>query len=154
MKCARPEHYLVHLWRLCLEIPEDPRAASILTSIDYAKAFNWLDFVCCLKAHVIKGASKGLLSLVASFLTSRTLSVKVSQQFYAPRVVLSGVRQGSILGVFFNATIDCFEAASRDVVNYDTISGAGAPPEGVPQHDSRSDLPLQAPYDRPGFKAW
>ena len=42
MKGAGAEHYLVQLWQSVLEALEDPRAASILTSIDYAKAFNRL----------------------------------------------------------------------------------------------------------------
>ena len=154
MKGAGSEHYLVHLWQLVLESLEDPRAAAVLTSIDYAKAFNRLDFACCLRALARKGASNELIALVASFLTSRTMSVKVGQQFSAPRVVLGGVPQGSILGVFlFNVTIDCFEAASRDVVKYNTIGGTSIPGE-VPTHDPSSDMPVQKPYDRPGFKAW
>ena len=109
MKGAGSEHYLVQMWQLILESLEDPRAASILTSIDYAKAFNRLDFGCCLRALANKGASSELLSLVASFFTSTTMSVKVGQELSAPRIVLGGVPQGSILGVFlFNATIDCF----------------------------------------------
>ena len=101
MKGAGAEHYLVHMWQLVLECLEDPRATSILTSIDYAKAFNRLDFGCCLRTLANKGASSEILSLVASFLTSRTMSVKVGQAFSAPRIVLGGVPQGSILGVFF-----------------------------------------------------
>ena len=154
MKGAGAEHYLVHMWQLVLECLEDPRAASILTSIDYAKAFNRLDFGCCLRALASKGASTEILSLVASFLTSRTMSVKVGQALSAPRIVLGGVPQGSILGFFlFNATIDCFEAASADVVFYDTIGGSGqAGP--YPGHDPDLDMPPVTPYDRPGFKAW
>ena len=155
MKGAGSEHYLVHLWQLVLEGLEDPRAAAILTGIDYAKAFNRLDFACCLRALASNGASNELISLVASFLMSRTMSVKVGQQFSAPRVVLGEVPQGSILGVFlFNATIDCFEAASRDVMEYNTIGGGAAPPKEVPPHDPSSDIPVQAPYEHPGFKAW
>lgn len=154
MKGAGAEHYLVHLWQLVLECLEDPRAAAILTSIDYAKAFNRLDFGCCLRALAGKGASTELLSLVASFLTSRTMSVKVGQELSAPRVVLGGVPQGSILGVFlFNATIDSFEAASPDVEPYELIGGTGALND-VPPHEPDLDEQATPPYDRPGFKAW
>ena len=52
------------------------------------------------------------------------MSLKVGQEILAPRVVLGGVPQGSILGVFlFNVTSDCFEAASDDVVDYESIRG-------------------------------
>lgn len=154
MKGAGAEHYLVHLWQLVLECLEDPRAGAILTSIDYAKAFNRLDFGCCLRALAGKGASTELLALLASFLTSQSMSVKVGQEVSAPRVVLGGVPQGSILGVFlFNATIDCFEATSDDVVDYDSIGGSGGA-NFLSAHDPDLDLSVLPPYDRPGFKAW
>ena len=41
MRGAGTEHYLVQLWQLVLESLEDQRAASLLTSIDYAKARFW-----------------------------------------------------------------------------------------------------------------
>ena len=106
---------------------EDPRAASIITSIDYSKAFNRLDFLHCLRAPAAKGASSELISVVGSFLTSRTMSVKVGQAVSKPRIILGGVPQGSILGVFlFNATINSFEAASKDLSSYPIIGGGGA----------------------------
>ena len=88
MKGAGTEHYLVHLWQTVLETLEDQRAASLITSIDYAKAFNRLDFGHCLRALAAKGASTELIGIVASFLTSRTMSVKVGQIASRPRVVL------------------------------------------------------------------
>ena len=153
MRGAGAEHYLVQLWQSVLEALEDPRAASVLTSIDYAKAFNRLDFRHCLRALADKGASTELIAVIASFLTSRTMAVKVGQVLSAPRVVLGGVPQGSILGVFlFNATIDSFEAASNDVARYNTVRGPE--PLSVPAHDRSLDVQVDKPYDRPGFRAW
>ena len=156
MRGAGTEHYLVELFQLVLEALEDPRAASVLTSIDYAKAFNRLDFLHCLRSLASKGASTELIGIISSFLTSRTMSVKVGQVMSKPRVVLGGVPQGSILGVFlFNVTIDAFEAGSVDVERYDVIGGeAGAPPAPYQPHDRVGNLPVPAPYDRPGFKTW
>ena len=155
MKGAGTEHYLVELFQLVLESLEDPRAASVMTSIDYSKAFNRLDFLHCLEALAAKGASTELIQIVGSFLTSRTMSVKVGQARSKPRVVLGGVPQGSILGFFlFNATIDSFEAASKDLVKYPVIGGGLVPPTGPPEHDRELDAPVQPIYDRHGFKAW
>ena len=154
MKGAGTEHYLVELYQLILESLEDPRAASVLTSIDYAKAFNRLDFLHCLRSLAAKGASSELLQIVSSFLTSRTMAVKVGQVLSKPRVVLGGVPQGSILGVFlFNSTIDSFEAGSHDVEHYD-ICGGGDHPVTYQQHDRTLNDRVTPEYDRPGFKAW
>ena len=155
MKGAGTEHYLVELYQLVLEALEDSRAASVITSIDYSKAFNRLDFLHCLEALATKGASSELIAIVGSFLTSRTMAVKVGQAMSKPRIVLGGVPQGSILGVFlFNATIDSFEAASRDLVRYPVIGGNDTREGPPPAHDRALDAPVAQEYDRPGFRAW
>ena len=156
MKGAGTEHYLVELYQLVLEALEDQRAAAVITSIDYSKAFNRLDFHHCLQALADKGASLELISIIASFLSSRTMAVKVGQSISKPRIVLGGVPQGSILGVFlFNATIDTFEAGSPDVRPYPVVGGTRggivAPPESV---NPDLDLPVEPEYDRPGFSPW
>ena len=155
MRGAGTEHYLVQLYQLILEALEDSRAASVITSIDYSKAFNRLDFLRCLEALATKGASSELISIVGSFLTSRTMAVKVGQALSKPRIVLGGVPQGSILGVFlFNATIDSFEAASKDIVRYPVIGGSGEAEGPPPAHDRSLNVQHEQEYDRPGFKAW
>ena len=156
MKGAGTEHYLVELYQMILETLEDPRAASVLTSIDYAKAFNRLDFLHCLEALAAKGASTEIIGIVASFLTSRTMSVKVGQVLSKPRIVLGGVPQGSILGVFlFNATIDSFEAGSAEVKTYEIVGGGDVTRlAAYQQHDRSLDERPPPAYDRPGFKAW
>ena len=154
MRGAGTEHYLVELFQLILEALENSRAASIIMSIDYSKSFNRLDFLKCLEALAGKGASTELIAIIGSFLTSRTMSVKVGQAMSGPRIVLGGVPQGSILGVFlFNPTIDNFEAASRDVEPYGVIGGSGANGPTLP-HDRRLDMSPDLEYNRPGFKAW
>ena len=80
--------------------------------------------------------------------------VKVNGTTSKPRIVLGGVPQGSILGVYlFNATIDSFEASSKDVQKYGIIGGNPNLQE-LPSHDGSLDKPLPQVYDRPGFKAW
>lgn len=100
MKGAGTDHYLVELFQLILEALEDPRAASVISSINYLKAFNRLDFLHCLEALASKGASSELIAIVGSFLTSRTMTFKVGQATLKQRVVLGGVPEGSILEVF------------------------------------------------------
>ena len=155
MKGAGTENYLVELYQLILESLEDSRAASVITSIDYSKAFNRLDFLHCLQALARKGASSEVIAIVGSFLTSRTMAVKVGQSLSRPRIVLGGVPQGSILGVFlFNATIDSFEAASKDIRQYPLIGGGDGQEGPPPAHDSSLNLRPEKEYDRPGFRAW
>ena len=72
--CGVP-HMLIDIWQTILTNLEDCRAATLITSIDYAKAFNRLSFQECLAAFARKGASSQLLKILASFLTNRTMSV-------------------------------------------------------------------------------
>ena len=119
IKGSGAEHFLLQLWQQVLENVEDPRAASFLTSIDYSKAFNRLDYKACLTALKSKGASTETLRIIASFLTDRKMTVKVGNVFSTLRNVDGGAPQGSLLGVsLFNAYIDNFEAFSDDVVDY------------------------------------
>lgn len=90
-----------------------------LTSIDYSKAFNQLDFVRCLEALRAKGFGQELINIIASFLSERKMTVKVGQERSDFRTIEGGVSQGSRLRVFlFNVTIDNFEAFSSDVEPY------------------------------------
>ena len=110
------EHVLVQIWQTVLEDLDDYRAGSLITSIDYAKAFNRMSFQECLRALAAKGASTEVIRLVATFLTNRTMSVRVADTWSAPRPVCGGCPQGSILGVFlFNSTIDDIEKGCQDL---------------------------------------
>ena len=104
------DHVLVQMWQRMLEDLDDYRAATVVTSVDYSKAFNRMSFQKCLLALAKKGASNQVLQLVATFLTNRRMVVKVGQIHSDPKEVWGGCPQGSILGVFlFNATIDDLE---------------------------------------------
>ena len=147
-KGSGTEHYLVELWQKVLENLEDPRAGVLLTSIDYSKAFNRLNFDSCLQALKDKGACQQLIKIVASFLTDRTMRVKIGSALSDPKPIMGGVPQGSRLGVLlFNALIDGFEAHSTDIQPYDL------PPPNPPTPTQRSDghpAPLPVPAEPDG----
>ena len=155
VKGSGTEHYLIELWQKVLENIEDPRAASLLTSIDYSKAFNRLDFAHCLASLKSKGACQELINIIASFLTDRCMKVKVGNVFSQPRKVTGGVPQGSLLGVFlFNCAIDNFEAFSNDVTPYNPddqfdlhLPPINPPaPEPVPNESNSRDYRHLAPW--------
>ena len=113
------DHVLVQMWQCMLEDLDDYRAATVVTSIDYSKAFNRMSFQECLRSLAKKGASTPVLQLIATFLTNRRMVVKVGQVQSEPREVWGGCPQGSILGVFlFNATIDDLGEGCDDLEKY------------------------------------
>ena len=115
-------HLLVEVWQKILTDLEDHRAGSVLTAIDYAKAFNRLSFPKCLRAFAKHGASTEIIQILATFLTNRAMSVRVGKAWSEPKAVMGGCPQGSILGVFlFNVATDFLEDGE----------GAVGEPEGL-----------------------
>ena len=151
------DHVLVQMWQRMLEDLDDYRAATVVTSIDYSKAFNRMSFQKCLLALAKKGACNQVLQLVATFLTNRRMVVKVGQTHSDPKEVWGGCPQGSILGVFlFNATIDDLEEGCDDLNKYeplkliaDTEPSDNSPaPEQIDNVEASSDEDfLEAPQE-------
>ena len=52
---------------------EDYRSATVISNIDFAKAFNRVSYQHCLEALRRKGASTPIIRLIATFLTNRTI---------------------------------------------------------------------------------
>ena len=103
-------HMLITIMNEICENCEDYRSGTVLTAIDYSKAFNRVSFQHCLKAFKKKGASSEVIRLIATFLTNRTMVVKVGDARSDPLPVNGGCPQGSILGVLlFNVTTEDLE---------------------------------------------
>ena len=103
-------HMVVSILQEICSNAEDYRSATVISTIDFSKAFNRVSFQHCLEALRRKGASTPVIRLVATFLTNRTMTVRVGQCWSAPLPVSGGCPQGSVLGVFlFNSTTDGLE---------------------------------------------
>ena len=103
-------HMIIDILQEICENSEDYRSATVLCAIDYAKAFNRMSFQHCLLAFQKHNASTPILRLLASFLTNRTMTVRVGNSWSEPLPVNGGCPQGSILGVIlFNMTTNCLE---------------------------------------------
>ena len=110
VKGCSTTHMIIDIMQEICENAEDYRSATVLCAIDYAKAFNRLSYQHCLEAYRRKGSSTPVLRLIASFLTNRTMTVKVGSSWSEPLTVDGGCPQGSILGVhLFNTTTDTLE---------------------------------------------
>lgn len=110
VKGCSTSHLLIDLMQEIFENGEDYRSATVITAIDYSKAFNRMSFQECLKALEKKGASSTIIRLIATFLTNRTMTLRVGDKWSVCKEVHGGCPQGSILGVFlFNVTTDDLE---------------------------------------------
>ena len=78
--------------------PLDSGNPTVLLALDYEKAFNRLDHAECLKQLKLLGASPASLSLVRSFLTGRSMRVRIGDELSDPKALKGGSPQGSILG--------------------------------------------------------
>ena len=93
-------HFLAETWDDITDHLEDLRAASVLTAIDYSKAFNRVEHLPLLNTFTNKGMPTQLIQILAGFLSKRTMSVKLGMARSDPRPVNAGAPQGSVLGTY------------------------------------------------------
>ena len=130
MKGCSASHMLVSVWQNVLTDLEDCRASTLLTAIDYAKAFNRMQFQECLRSFARHCASNAIIKLIATFLTDRHMSVRVGSSWSKRLPVHGGVPQGSILGVLlFNITTDNLED-EQHAIGYDQTTAYKAGDSG------------------------
>ena len=99
LKGSSVDHLLVDLYEQVLA-PLDEGNPALVVSVDYEKAFNRLDHGECLRQLRANGASEASTALVRSFLTQRSMSVRIGESLSTPRALCGGSPQGSILGCF------------------------------------------------------
>ena len=134
VKGCSTTHMIIEILQEICSNAEDYRCATILTAIDYSKAFNRVSFQHCLEAFRAKGASTPVLRLLATFLSNRTMTVRVGEAWSDPLPVTGGCPQGSVLGVkLFNTTTDNLE---DDFLRHDKqrLALAHTPPPPSPLH--------------------
>ena len=107
LKGSGPPHLLAELLTKTMEQLDDNRAAVNLISLDFQKAFNRMDHAVCLRALASRGASNQTLAVVASFLSNRSMKIKLGEAFSTSRQTPGGAPQGTKAGNFlFCASVD------------------------------------------------
>ena len=80
-------HYLIDTYQKVLDCLDDGISAMSLISINFSKAFNRMCHHICLEELSRRGASTESIAITASFLTGRSMRVKVGSEMSVPRQV-------------------------------------------------------------------
>ena len=143
MRGCSTTHMIIDILQEICENAEDYRSATVLCAIDFAKAFNRMSFQHCLESLRKKSASTPVLRLIATFLTNRTMSVRIGEVWSEPLAVSGGCPQGSLLGlILFNVTTEFLE---DDFVSFEQRRlGLLTARTAEPPHVEHAELPMEA----------
>ena len=141
LKGCSVDHMLIDLYETILR-PLERGDPSIILGIDYEKAFNRLDHHECLRQLRSLGASATSLGLVRTFLTGRSMKVKVGGEIMNAWKLSGGSPQGSILGCFL------YCATTQQIGP--GILERGLPPLGPRQPTTPTPTSPAAPTSSPG----
>ena len=121
---------------------DDGNDAVVLLGVDFQKVFNRMEFAVCIEQLEMLGASQGSLSMVKSFLTNRTMRMKLGNATSKEVEILRGSPQGSVLGgALYCATTQSLQEARR--TSRHPPGSMGVPPINVLNNDF--DVPTVLP---------
>ena len=112
VKGLSTENQLFQMWQEMLDNAEDYRAATVVTSVDYSKAFNRMSFQHWLSPLVKNGASSKVLRIVSPYGTHNGCQ---GRRHTLLCHVTGGCPQGSILVFLLNLTIDNLKEGCEDL---------------------------------------
>ena len=149
IKGCSVDHLLIDLFESVLE-PLERGAPSLILGIDYEKAFNRLDHGECLGQLEALGASMTTIDLTRSFLTGRSMCVRVGGQLTSLHKLLGGSPQGSILGcsLYCTATQQINLSLTNRPEPLPEINDQGSPPDS----DGLPCSPVSSPEAEEGFQ--
>ena len=136
IKGVSVNHLLVDIWDSILR-PLDGGEHAIVLGIDYEKAFNRLDHRECLAQLEALGASPSTIRMIASFLTGRTVRVKMSCGTMSEPLPLNG---GSPQGCILGGILYCIttQQIGTNLILHQT-AGTAVPPPSPPSPTPSSE---------------
>ena len=141
IKASSVDHLLVDAFE-CMLGAVDAGDQAIVLGLDYEKAFNRLDHNVCLDQLTLLGASPPTVALVRSFLTSRSMRVRLGNHYSREKPLSGGSPQGSILG----CQLYCM---SSQQIGPDLVRNVRPLTDGELTPDTPPDGPLDAIEESP-----
>ena len=90
-------HYLINLLHMAYVSTDEGKATTAVT-IDYSKAFDYIDHTILAKKLITMGISPSLIKILISFLTNRSQCTRIGNELSSFKIITCGVPQGTING--------------------------------------------------------